>query len=251
MPLWPETPTTTQQAAPAGEASDATPSAAARSPLHRDPFCAALPSLALSSGRVVRCAIERAVGVAEIATGWRASPRRAGTLARRSPECCHRDAMTRWPDDWADRVAGRDCVMCAGLGRGDNDHTVAVATRPYSEVGLHRRSALPGYCVVVWRHGHVAEPTALAPDAAAGYWRDVLDVARAVQAEFRPVKLNLLTLGNTVPHLHTHVLPRHLGDPAPGGPIAWHDIFTAEPTAVPVLRDRAAALRRRLELFEP
>ena len=109
--------------------------------------------------------------------------------------------------------------MCAGLGKGDNDHTVAVATRPYSEVGLHRRSALAGYCVVVWRHGHVAEPTELAPDAAAGYWRDVLDVARAVQAEFRPVKLNLLTLGNTVPHLHTHVLPRHVGDPAAGGPI--------------------------------
>ena len=123
---------------------------------------------------------------------------------------------------------------------------VAVAELPYSEVGLHRRSRLPGYCVVVWRHGHVAEPTELAPDDAAGYWRDVLDVARAVQAEFRPVKLNLMMLGNAVPHLHTHVLPRHVDDPAAGGPIAWADIFTPEPTPDPVLLDRVGALRRRL-----
>jgi diadenosine tetraphosphate (Ap4A) HIT family hydrolase len=151
-----------------------------------------------------------------------------------------------WPDDWADQVAGRDCVMCANLGRGDNEHTVAVAELPYSEVGLHRHSRLSGYCIVVWRHGHVAEPIDLTPDTAAGYWRDVLDVATAVQAEFRPVKLNLMMLGNTVPHLHTHVLPRHADDPAAGGPIPWDDIFVPEPIATPVLRAQIAALQRRI-----
>jgi diadenosine tetraphosphate (Ap4A) HIT family hydrolase len=30
-----------------------------------------------------------------------------------------------------------------------------------------------------------------------------------------------MTLGNTVPHLHAHVLPRYQDDSAPGGPIAW------------------------------
>jgi len=46
----------------------------------------------------------------------------------------------------------------------------------------------------------------------AGYWLDVTAVARAVDAEFHPVKLNLMTLGNWVPHLHTHVVPRTKGD---------------------------------------
>jgi diadenosine tetraphosphate (Ap4A) HIT family hydrolase len=136
--------------------------------------------------------------------------------------------------------------MCANLGRGDNEHTVAVAELPYSEVGLHRHSRLSGYCIVVWRHGHVAEPIDLTPDTAAGYWRDVLDVATAVQAEFRPVKLNLMMLGNTVPHLHTHVLPRHADDPGAGGPIPWDDIFVPEPIATPVLRAQVAALQRRI-----
>ena len=136
--------------------------------------------------------------------------------------------------------------MCGGLGRGDNDHTVAVAELPYAEVGLHRWSRLPGYCIVVWRHGHIAEPMDLPPAAAAGYWRDVLDVASAIRAEFRPVKLNLMTLGNTVPHLHTHVLPRHLDDPSPGGPILWDDIFMAEPIPAPALVEQVTALQRRL-----
>ena len=151
-----------------------------------------------------------------------------------------------WPADWAERVAGRDCSMCTGLGRGDNEHVVSVAQLPFAEVGLERRSLLPGYCVVVWRHGHVAEPVDLTPSDAAGYWQDVLAVARAVRDEFQPVKLNFFTLGNYVPHLHTHVVPRYLDDPAPGGPLVWETIFGAEPVAETTLHSQAAALRSRL-----
>jgi diadenosine tetraphosphate (Ap4A) HIT family hydrolase len=154
--------------------------------------------------------------------------------------------MREWPDDWPDRMAGRGCALCATLGRGDNDYTVAVAELPYAQVGLERRSRLPGYCIVVWKGRHVAEPTELDPDDAAGYWADVVDVARAIQTEFRPLKLNFLTLGNLVPHLHTHVLPRYPDDPAPGGPIAWDAIFAAQPIDSEVLRRQAAALRARL-----
>ena len=66
--------------------------------------------------------------------------------------------------------------MCASLGLGDNDHSVRIAELPYSEVWLERRSRLPGYCIVVWRHGHVAEPTDLDIESATGYWHDVLAV---------------------------------------------------------------------------
>lgn len=132
--------------------------------------------------------------------------------------------------------------MCESLGLGDSEHTVAVAELTFSEVRLERRSRLPGYCIVVWKLGHVAEPTELHHDAATGYWRDVLNVARALEEQFSPVKLNLLTLGNWVPHLHTHVVPRYLDDPAPGGPIAWDAMFSDEPTAPGVLRRQAAAI---------
>jgi diadenosine tetraphosphate (Ap4A) HIT family hydrolase len=60
------------------------------------------------------------------------------------------------------------------------------------------------------------------------------------------VKLNFLTLGNSVPHLHTHVLPRYRNDPAPGGPIAWDAIFSTDPTSAETLRDQSARLRDEL-----
>lgn len=151
-----------------------------------------------------------------------------------------------WPDDWQQRKDGRDCPLCASLGKGDNDHTVSVAELAYTEVRLERRSLLPGYCIVVWKFGHVAEPTDLEAEAAAGYWADVVEVAGALEAEFRPMKLNLLTLGNWVPHLHTHVVPRYLDDPAPGGPIAWEAMFSGEPIPEETLLQQASLIRQAL-----
>ena len=136
--------------------------------------------------------------------------------------------------------------MCAALGQGDNDFWVHVTTAEFAEVHLERRSRLPGYCIVVWRHGHVAEPTDLAPGQASGYWRDVLMTGRAVQAQFSPLKMNYLTLGNGIPHLHTHVVPRYRDDPAPGGPLAWEQMFSGQPTPEAGLHRQAAALRALL-----
>ena len=48
--------------------------------------------------------------------------------------------------------------------------------------------------------------------------REVLRVGRAPEAVLEPVKLNCDLLGNAVPHLHTHVVPRYADDPRPGGP---------------------------------
>ena len=148
-----------------------------------------------------------------------------------------------WGEDWAERMAGQGCPMCAAVGRGDNDWWMAVYAGEFADVYLERRSRLPGYCIVVWRHGHVAEPTDLDPRRAAGYWLEVLAAGRAIRERFDPVKLNYLTLGNTVPHLHTHVLPRYPGDPAPGGPIAWQEIFSDDPVPEAELHLQAADLR--------
>jgi diadenosine tetraphosphate (Ap4A) HIT family hydrolase len=123
---------------------------------------------------------------------------------------------------------------------------VAVTDLPFSEVRLERRSLLPGYCIVVWKFGHVAEPTQLDDDGATGYWRDVLSVVRAIEARFKPMKINLLTLGNWVPHLHTHVVPRYRDDPAPGGPIAYEAMFAEAPMPTAELQRHAEGIRAGL-----
>ena len=73
-----------------------------------------------------------------------------------------------------------------------------------------------GYTIVVWRGRHVAEPTELDEEEAGGYWRGCCG-ASALERHYRPVKLNLQMLGNAVPHLHTHLLPRLRWTRLPGG----------------------------------
>jgi len=75
----------------------------------------------------------------------------------------------------------------------------------------------PGFCRVVWR-GHVAEMSALEAREARHVMDVVLATERAVRKVVAPDKINLASLGNVVPHLHWHVIPRWRDDshfPAP------------------------------------
>ena len=69
----------------------------------------------------------------------------------------------------------------------------------------------------------MVEPTELTEAEAEVYGREVLRVGRALEAVLAPVKLNYDLLGNTVPHLHTHVVPRYADDPRPGWPFPFPD----------------------------
>jgi diadenosine tetraphosphate (Ap4A) HIT family hydrolase len=134
-----------------------------------------------------------------------------------------------WPDDWDERLAGAACPMCANQGEEATEFGLRILNGRFADVALQRVTPLQGYAVGIWNRGHVAEPTDLDETAAAGYWSEVLDAARAIKELFAPAKLNFLTLGNSVPHLHTHILPRYLDDPAPGRPLPWDLIETAPP----------------------
>jgi diadenosine tetraphosphate (Ap4A) HIT family hydrolase len=126
-----------------------------------------------------------------------------------------------WPADWAERLAGKDCPMCAQGRPEENRYGIRVQPGRFSDAYLQRASWQRGYTVVVWRGRHVAEPTELDDEEAAGYWREVLRVGAALERHYRPVKLNYQILGNAVPHLHTHLVPRFAQDPAPGRPLPF------------------------------
>jgi diadenosine tetraphosphate (Ap4A) HIT family hydrolase len=79
-------------------------------------------------------------------------------------------------------------------------------------------------------------------EEAVGYWREVLRVASAIERHYRPVKLNYQLLGNAVPHLHTHLLPRFADDPSPGRPLEFPEGGRSEIPADRLRRD-ALALR--------
>ncbi len=113
--------------------------------------------------------------------------------------------------------------MCAEHRQEDVGFGLRFLEGDVSDAYLQRADIQRGYSVVVWRGRHVAEPTELSEDEAARYWLDVLRAARALEAVFEPVKLNYDTLGNELPHLHTHVIPRYAEDPRPGRPFPFPD----------------------------
>lgn len=69
----------------------------------------------------------------------------------------------------------------------------------------------PGFVRVIW-NAHVREWSDLPSDARARILHVVFVVEQAVRAALRPDKINLASLGNVVPHLHWHVIPRFVDD---------------------------------------
>lgn len=134
--------------------------------------------------------------------------------------------------------------MCASGRPDDTAYGIRIKAGRFSDAYLQRHGVVRGYSIVIWRGRHVAEPTELEWEEASGYWREVLDVARVLEEHYEPVKMNIEMLGNTLPHLHTHIRPRYLDDPVPFGPLP-HGLGDP-PFPEAQLRADAAALRERL-----
>lgn len=111
--------------------------------------------------------------------------------------------------------------MCAQGRPEETEYGTRIFAGELSDAYLQRRNVQRGYTVVVWRGRHVAEPTELDADEAAQYWLEVLEVGRRIERHLEPVKLNYETLGNSMPHLHTHVMPRYALDPRPEWPFPY------------------------------
>ena len=99
-----------------------------------------------------------------------------------------------------------DCILCKEDGghiiwRGDDARVVLVDTPD-----------LPGYCRVIWNR-HIAEMSELSRIEREILMALVDVVEFAVRRVMRPQKINLASLGNQVPHLHWHVIPRFADDP--------------------------------------
>jgi diadenosine tetraphosphate (Ap4A) HIT family hydrolase len=75
----------------------------------------------------------------------------------------------------------------------------------------------PGFCRVILDR-HAAEMTDLEESERAHLMGAVFATERALRDALAPDKVNLASLGNVVPHLHWHVIPRFRDDrhfPAP------------------------------------
>jgi diadenosine tetraphosphate (Ap4A) HIT family hydrolase len=154
-----------------------------------------------------------------------------------------------WPESFYAWRRGEGCPICAEGRPDETDFGIRIFAGEVSDAYLQRDGRQRGYVVASWRGRHVAEPTELTTEEAARYWLEVLRVGGAIEAAFRPVKLNYETLGNAVPHLHTHVMPRYADDPRPGFPFP-HPAGRPQPHPEDALRRDAETLRGLLSYSE-
>ena len=140
--------------------------------------------------------------------------------------------------------AGRAAPHCeACLGRWPAaDHRISELDLTVAY--LHADQFFPGWVVLVLRR-HAAELFELDREERARLIEDVNTVARALAAAFRPVKINYALLGNQLPHIHWHLVPRLSTDPDLRSPI-WqvdHQPVSIAPAAA---NERIESIRRAL-----
>ncbi|MDH3309308.1 MAG: HIT family protein [Gammaproteobacteria bacterium] len=79
----------------------------------------------------------------------------------------------------------------------------------------------PGFCRVIWNE-HVKEMTDLNEPEQAHFLAVVFATERVLRKQLHPAKINLASLGNQIPHLHWHVIPRFTDDAHFPDPV-WSD----------------------------
>ena len=107
----------------------------------------------------------------------------------------------------------------------------------------------PGFCRVIWG-AHVKEMTDLTEPDRAHLLAVVFATEETLREVLHPDKINLASLGNQVPHLHWHVIPRFADDahfPDPIWVVRKHGTRTHTKTGAELARELAQRLDEQLD----
>lgn len=108
--------------------------------------------------------------------------------------------------------------MCS---RWESDADLRIAELEHSYVILNRDQFFPGY-TLLFSKAHVTELFHLDRRVRGELMEEISRVAEALFATFRPDKINYELLGNMVPHMHWHLVPRFASEPLWPRPI-WSE----------------------------
>lgn len=144
--------------------------------------------------------------------------------------------------EWQARVRGTACPLCRQT-EAAAGHPDRVASLESGHVFLQNDADFRGYCILVHRR-HVVELFELSAEERRAFMEDAAAIASAVHAAASPLKINYAMLGNLVPHLHLHIIPRFAAD-GWWGQSPWARPDTQKrpltPEAFAALRDQLSA----------
>jgi diadenosine tetraphosphate (Ap4A) HIT family hydrolase len=141
---------------------------------------------------------------------------------------------------WDEVAAGTGCPFDAPRAA-HTEHWDAITTLSAATLYLPHNQAYRGHCILVFDPRHATRLDQLTASEWAGFANDLHACVGAITAVCAPDHFNVASLGNLMPHLHWHLVPRYKTDPRWGGPI-----WSADPRDDPDRRlepgDRARLL---------
>jgi len=133
-----------------------------------------------------------------------------------------------------------NCACC------DSHSGEALWRNALCRVVLVPEPGYPGFLRVIL-NAHVKEMTDLAASDRVALMQVVFAAEGALREVMRPEKINLASLGNMVPHIHWHVIPRFADDPHFPNPVWGKKRRETSRTNSEELRTKLTfALNRRL-----
>jgi diadenosine tetraphosphate (Ap4A) HIT family hydrolase len=113
---------------------------------------------------------------------------------------------------------GTRCPLCAPRPTADR-FKIEIAQLSVSTLYLDRDQQFHGYSVLIFDPRHATGIEQLTREEYESFMRDLQRSAKAVAAAFHPHLMNYASLGNGIPHVHWHIIPRYEGDPRWGYPV--------------------------------
>ncbi len=133
------------------------------------------------------------------------------------------------------------CKACAGEWP-PKDHWIADFN--LTQAYLFDDQFFPGWTVLVLKR-HATELFDLTREERSQLIEEVAEVAGALAVAFDAVKINYELLGNQLPHIHWHIIPRLAGDPSPLEAV-WTVTHEPKRLAPDELHERVALIRKHL-----
>jgi len=115
------------------------------------------------------------------------------------------------------------CVFCEQSSRSSEK---VILSNDVCRVILVADKYYPGYIQII-SNSHVKELTDLSSDNALIVFNTILHMEKTIRKIFNPDKVNIASLGNVVPHLHWHIIPRYFNDRHFPNPV-WGEILNPE-----------------------
>jgi diadenosine tetraphosphate (Ap4A) HIT family hydrolase len=135
----------------------------------------------------------------------------------------------------------KTCPICS---RWDDDIDLRIVEFTHSFLILNRDQYFPGYTLLFTR-SHVTELFHLKPQMRAELMEEVSMTAQALHDVFKPAKINYELLGNMLPHIHWHLVPRFATEPLWPRPI-WAELHQEKHLAPAEYCQRIELIRKAL-----